>query len=48
MEFLCHRGAAHDATSFEYGYLEAAGREIRGSNEAVVAAADDERITLCG
>jgi hypothetical protein len=44
MELLGDRGAAHDRTSLEDRHLEAGGREIRGADQAVVSAADDQRI----
>ena len=32
------RGAAHHAPPFEYGYLEACSRQIRGAHEPIVSA----------
>src|SRR6267154_4735897 len=39
-DFLGHRGAAQHMPSFEYEHTFARARQIRGINQAVVAAAD--------
>jgi hypothetical protein len=44
MELLGDRGAAYDAALLEHRDLEPPGREIRGADETVVAAADDQRV----
>src|SRR5438477_11056932 len=48
MEFLSDRGASHDAAPFEHGYFESARCQIGGADEAIVATADDQRITPGG
>ena len=45
MEFLGHRGAADDPAALEHGHLQPGGGEVRRAHEAVVTAADDQRIT---
>src|SRR3954464_4515712 len=45
MEFLGDRGSANDTAPFEHGDPETRRGKIRGADEAVVAAADDQCIT---
>ena len=44
MEFLGDRGAADDVAALEHADRLPAGGEIRGADEAVVAAADDDDV----
>jgi hypothetical protein len=44
VEFLGDGGASQDGPAFEYGHFQAFFREVAGAGEAVVAAADDDRI----
>ena len=48
MKLLRHRGAADNSTTLQDSHFEPAGSEIRGANQAVVSAADDQRIALRG
>src|SRR3546814_9369929 len=45
-ELLGHRRAADDIAALEYAHLEAGGCEIRCTDQAVVAAADDEDVAV--
>src|SRR3712207_3304392 len=48
MEFLRHRGAAHDGASLEHFHPVARGGEIEGADEAVMARPDDDDIASLG
>ena len=47
-ELLGDRGASEDVPLFEHERLEAGAREIRRAHQAVVAAADDDRVVALG
>ena len=44
MEFLGHRRAADDVAAFEHADLQPRAREIEGADQAVMPAADDQRV----
>ena len=48
MELLGDRGAAEHATPLEHADVLARGGEIRGADEAVVTAADDDGVEAPG
>ena len=47
-DLLGHRGAAEDVALLEDERLEAGPREVRRADQAVVAAADDDRVVALG
>src|SRR5271168_3395381 len=44
MKFLGYRGSADDRAALEHGHFEAGGRKIRGADQSVVAAADNDDV----
>jgi hypothetical protein len=46
MKFVSDRGSADLGVSFKYEWLEPGSGQIKGSNQAVVATADDHDIPL--
>ena len=46
MKFLGHRRSADDGTALQHGHLQAGAGEIEGADQAVVAAADDDDVSV--
>jgi hypothetical protein len=44
MKFLGYRGPAYNSAALEHRYFESGGRQIRGADQSIVAAADNDRI----